>query len=791
MSSTTREQAPEAQQSAPANAAAETGDTGSSEPVIRPSLLANTTTRERMLVPILLLTSILVLGLSFVGYALFRDQMMAEIGEHLDSVASVQQSRLRDMVDHVLSGMRLVASRTQLRISLRDHLAGRDPGAMKKATRILEDARKSTPQFRVISVAGPDGKVLASTAPRRVGSNVGDEQFFQTGRFADSISQFYRLSDDEPRMIVSGPLRLGRAFLGVLIIEESTEKLSSLSRDYTGLRKTGETMLVRQLPDGSGEFLTALRFDPDAALRRRIQPDERVNPALVALQGEQVRLPSAIDYRGHEVIAVTRFLPDTRWGIVVKQDIAEILEPVAHVRNVLTGIAIVALIAAFLVAVLLSRMITAPISRLTQRAERIREQMAWDTGGGQRHRNEILTLETTLREMTDRLMDWSLSLEWEVAARTREIQDMNEKLAESETRFQLAVRGSRDGLWDWVDVTRDEMWWSPQLYDLVGRTKKECPASYEAFCGMVAHPPANEFRKTIALKVGSREDFELELELDTGEGGKRWFVMRGASIQVGTRTRMAGSLQDIHQQKIASAKLQESYMAVSQFAHLAAHDLRAPTNKIASMADRLEKRLQKVEDEKVGRFMDVITRNARYMGELIDSLLVYADASVKKTVRPVDVDKALAHVREMFTAQAKERGATLEFAAGCPPVLGTDVDITQIMQNLVGNALKFCEVSPHIRVGFEASGEHVVLSVADNGIGIAPEYQDKIFEPLERLHGKGDYEGHGLGLSIVRRIIEKLGGRIWLESTPGEGTTFFVRLRRADTDSGDAAESDA
>lgn len=747
-------------------------------------MLGNTTTRERILVPILLLTSILVVGLSSVGYALFKDQILDEIGEHLDSVASVQQSRLRDMVDHVLGGLRLVASRTQMRISLRDHLAGRAPDGLRKARRILLDARKASPEFKVISIVGPDGMVLVSTESRRVGSSVGDETFFQTGRFADSISQFYRIPGKEPRMIVSGPLRLGRAFLGVLMIEQSTERLSSLTSDYSGLRDSGETMLVRQLPDGSAEFLTHLRFDPDAALKRRVPVYDAADPAIIALQGEQLRIPRARDYRDREVVAVTRFLPDTRWGIVVKQDIAEVLEPVNRIRNVMSGLAIVALLAAFLLSALLSRMITAPIMRLTGRAERIREQMAWDSAGEHRHRNEIRTLETTLREMTDRLMDWTLSLEWEVSARTREIQTMNEKLAESETRFQLAVRGSRDGLWDWVDVTRDEMWWSPQLYDLVGRRKHDCPPAFDALCSMVCHPPEADFRKYIARHVESREDFELELELDTGDGGKRWFVMRGAALKVGTRTRMAGSLQDIHQQKIASAKLQESYLAVSQFAHLAAHDLRAPTNKIASMADRLEKRLEKVEDEKVPRFMDVITRNARYMGELIDSLLVYADASVKKSVKPVEVDKAFAHVREMFTVPAKERGATLEFAEGCPPVLGTDVDITQVLQNLVGNALKFCEQSPHIRIGFEVSEEHVVLSVADNGIGIAPEYQDKIFEPLERLHGKGDYEGHGLGLSIVRRIIEKLGGRIWLESTPGEGTTFFVRLRRADAGDG-------
>jgi light-regulated signal transduction histidine kinase (bacteriophytochrome) len=170
---------------------------------------------------------------------------------------------------------------------------------------------------------------------------------------------------------------------------------------------------------------------------------------------------------------------------------------------------------------------------------------------------------------------------------------------------------------------------------------------------------------------------------------------------------------------------------------------------------------------------------ARRMQQLVSDLLAYARVgSQGKPLQPVDCNEVLADVLHMLGPRLTAAQATVQ-ADKLPWVMADEGQLHQLLLNLLGNALKFrSEAPPRILVSAERDGEHQrwTFVVQDNGIGIEPQYAERIFQMFQRLHERGRYDGSGIGLAIVRRILERHGGSIWMQSTPGQGSTFFFTL---------------
>ncbi|CAM3829043.1 ATP-binding protein [Deinococcus saxicola] len=170
------------------------------------------------------------------------------------------------------------------------------------------------------------------------------------------------------------------------------------------------------------------------------------------------------------------------------------------------------------------------------------------------------------------------------------------------------------------------------------------------------------------------------------------------------------------------------------------------------------------------------------MAQLLQDLLAFSRvASEAGAHQPVDMRVTLAQVVQDLDAQIERTGAQLEVGE-VPGVRGDASQMRQLFQNLIGNALKFShpERTPVVRVEAWQGDDMVQFSVQDNGIGIAPEYFERIFTIFQRLHTRQRYEGSGIGLSITRKIVERHGGQVWLESTPEVGTTFYFTLPAAE-----------
>lgn len=216
---------------------------------------------------------------------------------------------------------------------------------------------------------------------------------------------------------------------------------------------------------------------------------------------------------------------------------------------------------------------------------------------------------------------------------------------------------------------------------------------------------------------------------------------------------------------------------LEKFAYVASHDLQEPLRMVASYTQLLARRYKGKLDKDADDFIAFAVDGAERMKQLIQDLLSYSRLSRKDLALTAcdsrkSCDSAITNLRLAIT----ESGANVRVDS-LPVVLADATQLSQLFQNLIGNAIKFrADRPPEIRVSARCENEHCVFSVADNGIGIDTTYFQRIFEIFQRLHTRAQYPGTGIGLAICRTIVEHHGGRLWVESEPGKGSTFFFTV---------------
>jgi PAS domain S-box-containing protein len=417
--------------------------------------------------------------------------------------------------------------------------------------------------------------------------------------------------------------------------------------------------------------------------------------------------------------------------------------------------------------------------------------------------NDMLAQIQTRDEALARARD---ELEERVRDRTRELeQEILERRA-TETLLQEAQQIARLGSWEWHPDT-GAVTWSDEVYRIYGLLPKDFGGRSEEFL-LSAHPDDRRLlQEGLEVARSTREPLALDYRIILRDGSVRWLRAHGKVVMdgEGRPLRLVGTLQDVTERKRSDQAIQDlnrelqarmsELAAVNKelegFSYSVAHDLRAPLRAIDGFSRMLIEDCAGAVDANGRRYLDIITQNTRQMGKLIDDLLAFSRMGRKALeVHPIDMERVVQEVFSSLKESHPDRGVTLELGP-LPPGLGDPSMIRQVFANLLGNSVKYTRGKDpaRIEVGARVEGGENLYYVRDNGVGFNQDYSHKLFGVFQRLHSAKDFEGTGVGLALVQRIVQRHRGRVWGEGKLGEGATFFFTLPRAPAESSGGSES--
>ncbi|MEN8263919.1 MAG: ATP-binding protein [Nitrospirota bacterium] len=599
--------------------------------------------------------------------------------------------------------------------------------------------------------------------------------FIEAIKFGKSnISNFkFYVPSNEPAAFIGAAIVRGDTKIGAVLFQLKNRELYREVHDYIGLGKTGEIVIASK--EGNEAVIIApLRNDPTAAFKRRVPlGSNEAIPTQKAVQGENGSGLS-IDYRKKEILAVWKYLPHLRWGMVIKIDTNEAYSNIYQFRNRMLTIGFIAFVIILIIGFRISRTISEPIKALQKGSEKIgRGEL--DTVIEIESKDEIGQLAKSFNKMTEDLKNITASRDT-LNKEINERRQAEEALIRSRSKFESMFNSIPDAV-VFTDTSRHIVMINPAVHVIFGYTNEELIGKTTRILYAEKTGYEDQGRKRFHVNsVPHNEPYEMTYKrkngaLFTGEtlGTK---VMDSSGETIG----FIGIIRDITKRKQAIEEVARSNADLEQFAYIASHDLKSPLLSISGFANLLEKNYKDKLDRKANEYIGFIVNSIDRMENLINALLTYSRIGTSSSkLNTVDVNKIFVRAISNLTVEIEKNGAKVAHDS-LPTVIGNDIQLEQLLQNLIGNAIKFhSQEPPRVHISVDQKGENWVFSIKDNGIGIASEDRDRIFSMFQSLH-RGEYKGTGIGLAVCKKIVELHGGNIWVESQPGKGSVFYFTI---------------
>ncbi len=391
-----------------------------------------------------------------------------------------------------------------------------------------------------------------------------------------------------------------------------------------------------------------------------------------------------------------------------------------------------------------------------------------------------LHLEELVEQRTAELVQANEGLQGQIAERKR----TEESLRESEERFRATFEQAAVGI---AQVGLDGSWLrvNQRLCDIVEYTREEL---LQCTFQDITHPEDLNTDLAFVSQVlaGKISSYSMQKRYLRKDRSLVWVNLTVGAVrdEAGALKYFVSVVEDITTRKQAEEKLgvaivdlERSNKELEQFAYVASHDLQEPLRKVASFTQLLAERYSDKLDDEARQFITYAVDGAHRMQGLINDLLAYSRVGTRgETFVTVDGEAILDYSLANLEMAIKESGAVVTHDR-LPTFLGDASQLVQLFQNLIGNAIKFRgEAPPSVHVSVVSHDNEWIFRVCDNGIGIDPQYFDRLFVIFQRLHSRAKYPGTGIGLAISKKVVERHGGRIWVESESGKGSSFYFSI---------------
>ncbi|TXI83343.1 MAG: hypothetical protein E6Q38_03640, partial [Crocinitomicaceae bacterium] len=370
--------------------------------------------------------------------------------------------------------------------------------------------------------------------------------------------------------------------------------------------------------------------------------------------------------------------------------------------------------------------------------------------------------------------------------------DITEK-KDLEELLKLANQLAQNGGWEINVLDNNKVYYSKTTRDILEMDDDVVPTLE---MGMAFYPDEknrSRVEKVIKQAIDDGTPWDEELQIVTAKGNHKWVRGIGrAEFRNGVCARLLGSFQDITVRKNTelelkklnetleerALKLQQSNEELEQFAYVASHDLQEPLRMVTSFLSLLEKKYDNQLDAKAQQYIHFAVDGAKRMRQIILDLLEFSRVGrIREELDQVNINTLVETITSLYREKIEELNASIVFE-NLPTIESYETPVYQLLQNLISNSLKYHSViePPRVEISVVEQEDDWLFTVKDNGIGIDPSYHAKIFQLFQRLHTKNEYTGSGIGLSLCKKIIDDLKGKIWVESEEGKGCTFYFTL---------------